>query len=158
MQYYIQSLDRLLRGELTQLEALRKDGLRLPLAGTMLLIAVLGALFGDSSFPSWRPWSGRDVRRSVVHDRLADAGADFMVLSGYEVPEWFADPGVSHERPQGWARDQSFDAQANEHRAVRGGSHARVQRGGLCGPRPDVLGLPQGVGGGSADRARDLRP
>ena len=55
----------------------------------------------------------------MVHDRLADAGADFMVLSGYEVPEWFADPGVSHERPQGWARDQSFDAQANEHRAVR---------------------------------------
>ena len=27
--------------------------------------------------------------------------------------------GVSHERPQGWARDQSFEAQANEHRAVR---------------------------------------
>ena len=55
----------------------------------------------------------------VIHDRLADAGADFMVLSGYEVPEWFADEGVSHERPQGWGRDQSFEAQANEHRAVR---------------------------------------
>jgi glycine cleavage system aminomethyltransferase T/glycine/D-amino acid oxidase-like deaminating enzyme len=82
-------------------------------------IELLGALFGDSAFPSWKPWSARDVRRSVVHDRLADAGADFMVLSGYEVPEWFADAGVSHERPQGWARDQSFDAQANEHRAVR---------------------------------------
>ena len=82
-------------------------------------VELLGALFGDSAFPSWRPWSGRNVRRSVVHDRLADAGADFMVLSGYEVPEWFADPGVSHERPQGWARDQSFEAQANEHRAVR---------------------------------------
>ena len=82
-------------------------------------VELLGALFGDSAFPSWQPWSGRDVRRSVVHDRLADAGADFMVLSGYEVPEWFADPGVSHERPQGWARDQSFEAQANEHRAVR---------------------------------------
>jgi 4-methylaminobutanoate oxidase (formaldehyde-forming) len=82
-------------------------------------VELLGALFGDSAFPSWRPWSGRDVRRSAVHDRLADAGADFMVLSGYEVPEWFADPGVSHERPQGWARDQSFEAQANEHRAVR---------------------------------------
>jgi len=82
-------------------------------------VELLGALFGDSAFPSWKPWSGRNVRRSVIHDRLADAGADFMVLSGYEVPEWFADEGVSHERPQGWGRDQSFDAQANEHRAVR---------------------------------------
>ncbi len=82
-------------------------------------VELLGALFGDSAFPSWKPWSGRNVRRSVIHDRLVDAGADFMVLSGYEVPEWFADEGVSHERPQGWARDQSFDAQAVEHRAVR---------------------------------------
>ncbi|HLB39116.1 MAG TPA: FAD-dependent oxidoreductase [Actinomycetota bacterium] len=82
-------------------------------------VELLGALFGDSAFPSWQPRTGRDVRRSVIHDRLADAGADFMVLSGYEVPEWFADEGVSHERPQGWARDQSFEAQANEHRAVR---------------------------------------
>jgi len=82
-------------------------------------VELLGALFGDSAFPSWQPRTARDVRRSVIHDRLADAGADFMVLSGYEVPEWFADEGVSHERPQGWARDQSFEAQANEHRAVR---------------------------------------
>ena len=59
------------------------------------------------------------MRRSVIHDRLADAGADFAVLTGYEVPEWFAAPGVSHERPQAWGRDQAFDANAAEHRAVR---------------------------------------
>lgn len=46
MRHYIQSLDRLLRGELTHLEALRKDGLRLPLGGTTLLLALLGVLFG----------------------------------------------------------------------------------------------------------------
>jgi len=80
---------------------------------------LLGTLFGDAAFPSWRPWSGRNARRSVIHDRLADAGADFIVLTGYEVPEWFADDGVPHERPQGWQRDQSFDAGAVEHRAVR---------------------------------------
>lgn len=79
----------------------------------------LGALFGDSGFPTWQPRTARNVRRSVIHDRLADAGAEFMVLSGYEVPEWFAPPGVSHERPQGWGRDQAFDAVAAEHRAVR---------------------------------------
>jgi hypothetical protein len=46
MRYYLQSLDRLLRGELTHLEALRKDGLQLPLGGTALMVAVLGMLFG----------------------------------------------------------------------------------------------------------------
>ncbi len=82
-------------------------------------VELLGALFGDSAFPTWKPRYGRDVRRSVIHDRLAARGADFMVLSGYEVPEWFADEGVSHERPQTWGRDQAFDATAVEHRAVR---------------------------------------
>jgi glycine cleavage system aminomethyltransferase T/glycine/D-amino acid oxidase-like deaminating enzyme len=82
-------------------------------------VELLGSLFGDAGFPTWQPRFGRNVRRSVIHDRLVDAGAEFMVLSSYEVPEWFAAPGVSHERPQGWGRDQSFDAQAAEHRAVR---------------------------------------
>jgi glycine cleavage system aminomethyltransferase T/glycine/D-amino acid oxidase-like deaminating enzyme len=82
-------------------------------------VELLGDLFGDSGFPTWQPRYARNVRRSVIHDRLADAGADFMVLSGYEVPEWFADEGVSHERGQTWGRDQAFEATANEHRAVR---------------------------------------
>lgn len=79
----------------------------------------LGALFGDSGFPSWSPRFARNVRRSVIHDRLTAAGAEYMVLTGYEVPEWFAAEGVSHERPQGWGRDQSFDAVKAEHTAVR---------------------------------------
>ena len=80
---------------------------------------LLGSLFGDAAFPTWRPRYARNVRRSVLHDRLAAHGADFMVLTGYEVPEWFADEGVSHERPQTWGRDQAFEAGAVEHRAVR---------------------------------------
>jgi len=43
---WIQSLDRLLRGELTQMAALRKDGLKLPLRGTTIVLIVLGALYG----------------------------------------------------------------------------------------------------------------
>ena len=82
-------------------------------------VELLGSLFGDAAFPSWQPRTGRNVRRSVIHDRLADAGAEFMVLSGYEVPEWFNEPGVPRDRPQGWGRDQAFEAQAVEHRAVR---------------------------------------
>ena len=82
-------------------------------------VELLGSLFGDSAFPSWRPQTGRNVRRSVIHDRLTAAGAVFMPLTGYEVADWFAGPGVSHERPQGWSRDQSFEANAAEHATVR---------------------------------------
>jgi len=80
---------------------------------------LLGSLFGDAGFPTYKPRYARDVRRSVLHHRLVERGADFMVLTGYEVPEWFADPGVSHERPRTWGRDQAFAATAVEHAAVR---------------------------------------
>jgi len=82
-------------------------------------VELLGNLFGDAGFPSFRPRLARDIRRSVLHDRLLAAGAVYLPLSGYEVPEWYAAPGVTHERPQGWDRDQSFEANAVEHRAVR---------------------------------------
>ena len=82
-------------------------------------VELLGMLFGDAAFPSFQPQTARNIRRSVIHDRLAEAGAEFMVLTGYEVPEWFNEPGVARDRPQGWGRDQSFEAQAVEHRAVR---------------------------------------
>ena len=79
----------------------------------------LGAMFGDAAFPSWHGWSARNVRRSVIHDRLAAAGAHFSVSSGWEYPEWFDVDGSSLELPQGWGRNASFDRQAAEHRAVR---------------------------------------
>jgi 4-methylaminobutanoate oxidase (formaldehyde-forming) len=82
-------------------------------------VELLGTLFGDAAFPTFKHRYARNVRRSVLHDRLAGRGADFMVLTGYEVPEWFADQGVSHERPRTWGRDQAFAASAVEHRAVR---------------------------------------
>jgi glycine cleavage system aminomethyltransferase T/glycine/D-amino acid oxidase-like deaminating enzyme len=79
----------------------------------------LGALFGDSAWPNWHPTSARNVRRSVIHDRLAAAGASFAVSSGWEYPEWFAEPGAPPEIELGWGRDASFPLQAAEHRVVR---------------------------------------
>ena len=79
----------------------------------------LGALFGDASFPSWHAWSARNVRRSVIHDRLAAAGAHFSVSSGWEYPDWFDADGSHPELPQGWGRNAAFEYQAAEHRAVR---------------------------------------
>jgi 4-methylaminobutanoate oxidase (formaldehyde-forming) len=79
----------------------------------------LGRLFGDSSFPNWHPKTARNVRRSVIHDRLAAAGAHFAPSSGFEYAEWFAPVGQHPEIKVGWGRDASFPIQAEEHRAVR---------------------------------------
>ncbi|MDQ1323610.1 MAG: hypothetical protein QG587_945, partial [Chloroflexota bacterium] len=79
----------------------------------------LGALFGDAAFPTWHPWSARNVRRSVIHDRMAGHGARFSVSSGWEYPEWFDVDGTNPVVPQGWGRHAGFDYQAAEHRAVR---------------------------------------
>jgi 4-methylaminobutanoate oxidase (formaldehyde-forming) len=81
----------------------------------------LGALFGDAAWPNWHPKTARNVRRSVIHDRLAAAGANFAVSSGWEYPLWFAQPGSHPEIRPGWGRDASFPLQAAEHRAVREG-------------------------------------
>ncbi len=79
----------------------------------------LGALFGDASFPTWHAWSARNVRRSVIHDRMADRGASFAVSSGWEYAEWFDPDGIAADLPQGWGRNAGFDLQAAEHRVVR---------------------------------------
>ncbi len=79
----------------------------------------LGALFADAAWPNWHPRTARNVRRSVIHDRLAAAGAHFAVSSGWEYPEWFAADGAPPEVALGWGRDGSFAPQAAEHRAVR---------------------------------------
>src|SRR5205814_465560 len=51
----------------------------------------LGVLFGDAAWPSWLPSTARNVRRSVLHDRLAAAGARLGVSAGREYAEWVAD-------------------------------------------------------------------
>ncbi|HUY61721.1 MAG TPA: FAD-dependent oxidoreductase, partial [Candidatus Dormibacteraeota bacterium] len=78
----------------------------------------LGALFGDAAWPNWHPTTARNVRRSVIHDRLAGAGAHFAPSSGWEYAEWFAE-GAMPSLTLGWGRDESFPLQAAEHRTVR---------------------------------------
>jgi heterotetrameric sarcosine oxidase gamma subunit len=79
----------------------------------------LGRLFGDAAFPNWQPKTARNVRRSVIHDRLAAAGAHFAPSSGFEYAAWFAPQGPHPQIEVGWGRDASFPLQAAEHRAVR---------------------------------------
>jgi heterotetrameric sarcosine oxidase gamma subunit len=82
-------------------------------------IELLGASFGDAVWPNWHPRTARNVRRSVIHDRLAAAGAHFAVSSGWEYPEWFAVDGAPPAIELGWGRDAAFPLQAAEHHAVR---------------------------------------
>jgi len=79
----------------------------------------LGVLFGDAVWPAWQPKTGRDVRRSVLHDRLAAAGAHFGVSAGWEFAEWFAGPGEPQQTTMDYRRQASHDIVGREHRTIR---------------------------------------
>jgi heterotetrameric sarcosine oxidase gamma subunit len=79
----------------------------------------LGVLFGDAVWPTWQPSSGRNIRRSVLHDRLAAAGAHFGQSAGWEYPEWFARAGEHPATKLDFIRPDSHAIVASEHRAVR---------------------------------------
>ncbi len=79
----------------------------------------LGVLFGDAVWPSWQPSSGRNIRRSVLHDRLAAAGAHFGQSAGWEFAEWFAGPGEHRPARLDFSRQDSHVIVAAEHEAVR---------------------------------------
>jgi glycine cleavage system aminomethyltransferase T/glycine/D-amino acid oxidase-like deaminating enzyme len=79
----------------------------------------LGVLFGDAVYPHWKPSSARDVRRSVLHDRLVAEGGHFNVSMGWEFAEWYDVDSVHPETRMDFTRPDSFDIVAEEHRTVR---------------------------------------
>lgn len=79
----------------------------------------LGVLFGDAVWPTWKPGSARDVRRSVLHDRLVAAGGHFNSSVGWEFAEWYDTEGTHPATTLDFARQASFDIVGREHRAVR---------------------------------------
>ena len=79
----------------------------------------LGVLFGDAAWPSWQPTTARNIRRSVLHDRLAAQGAHFGQSAGWEFPEWFAGPWEDRPSTPDFSRPAAHDIVAREHHAVR---------------------------------------
>jgi heterotetrameric sarcosine oxidase gamma subunit len=79
----------------------------------------LGVLFGDAVWPTWKPSTGRDIRRSVLHDRLVAAGAHFGQSAGWEFPEWFAGPSEHPVTTLDYSRQDAHEIVAREHNAVR---------------------------------------
>ena len=63
--------------------------------------------------------SARGVKKGILHDRLAAAGACFGESAGWERPNWYARPGQPPSYDYGWGRQNWFDNNAAEHGAVR---------------------------------------
>lgn len=63
--------------------------------------------------------SGRGVRRSPLHDRLAAKGAAFGSKMGWERANWFATDGAKPETVYSFGRQNWMPYSAAEHRAAR---------------------------------------
>ncbi len=78
----------------------------------------LGLLYA-MHWPFRQPDTARGVRRSVLHDRLADRGACFGEVAGWERSNWFAPAGVKAEYEYTYGKQNWFPYSAAEHHAVR---------------------------------------
>ena len=97
----------------------------------------LGVLFGDAVWPSWKPSTARNIRRSVLHDRLAGAGRALRPVGGLGVPGVVrragrAPGGHAGLRPSGGARHRGPRARRGPRGRRRAGhdAHGQVHRAG----------------------------
>jgi 4-methylaminobutanoate oxidase (formaldehyde-forming) len=71
-------------------------------------------------WPGEESRAGRGLRRSPLHERLAEQGAMFGSKFGWERPNWFAGPGgLPEEVPSFEGKPSWFDAVGEEVRAIR---------------------------------------
>lgn len=71
------------------------------------------------SWPNLQPKTARQARKSMMYDRLAEAGAYYGQSAGWEYPDWFAPPGIKPEVDYSWGKQNWFDFAAAEHKAAR---------------------------------------
>ena len=80
----------------------------------------LGLLYADH-FPYRQKATARGVRRTPFHHHLAERGAVFGELGGWERANWYAREGQEREYRYSWRRQNFFDNVAEEHKAIRTG-------------------------------------
>jgi 4-methylaminobutanoate oxidase (formaldehyde-forming) len=113
----------------------------------------VGLLYADH-WPFNQRKTARNVRRTPFHDRLAQRGACFGEVAGWERANWFAPEGVKAEYVYSWGRQNWFDYSAAEHMAIRNnvgvydlssmakflvqGKHAMTELQNLCANNVDV--------------------
>lgn len=72
-------------------------------------------------YPTRSMTTARGVKRAAYHDRLAERGAFFRDVSGWEGADWYAPPGVKPETTLTFNRANWFPYWQEEHKAVREG-------------------------------------
>ena len=71
-------------------------------------------------YPNTAMQTARNLRKTAIHDRLAEAGAFFVEGMGWEIPDWYAPPGVEAKvEKYTWGRQNWFEYLAAEHKACR---------------------------------------
>ena len=112
----------------------------------------LGLLYADH-FPFRQKATARGVRRTPFHAHLAENGAVFGELSGWERANWFAQPGQSAEYAYSWTRQTFFDNVRAEHMAIRTGVglYDMSSFGKLRVDGPDATAFLNHVAGGQYD-------
>ena len=83
-------------------------------------VEVLGMMFKEQ-YPNRQYETARNIRKSIFHDRMAEAGAYFGSYAGWEYPDWFAPEGVEPKVEYSWGRQNWFEYAAEEHQAAREG-------------------------------------
>jgi 4-methylaminobutanoate oxidase (formaldehyde-forming) len=78
----------------------------------------LGLLYA-MHWPYRQPETGRGVRTSPLHERLAAKGACFGEAAGWERANWFAPEGIEPKYEYSYKRQNWFPYAAAEHKAVR---------------------------------------
>ncbi|MDH5187943.1 MAG: FAD-dependent oxidoreductase [Rhodospirillaceae bacterium] len=80
---------------------------------------LLGRLFGQH-YHNDAPQTARNVKRSILHDRLAAKGAFFSEAHSWEVADWFAPtPELAAVEKYSWFRQNWWNWHAEEHKAAR---------------------------------------
>jgi glycine cleavage system T protein len=71
-------------------------------------------------YPNFANVTARNIRKTAIHEQLAKAGAYFIEGMGWEIPDWYAPPGVEAKiKEYSWGRQNWFEYLAAEHRACR---------------------------------------
>ena len=83
------------------------------------LVEVLGKMY-EPHYPNLGMLSARNVKRSVLHERLVAAGAHFVESASWEIADWYAPQGALPDVERySWGRQNWFPYHEAEHSACR---------------------------------------